>query len=732
MTEDAGGDSGSRHRRGAGLHRDRAPGAPDPLASVVTRRTDGSPRRSPSHTPQTDARRSPRASANGRREREAATARRAVAEAEVAVSPETMSLVIDGGDDEGRRPHRGGAGRRDGRQAHVGADPALPPDPADRPVRRHHAPTAPPACSASAPRPRPPGPTGVEMEAMTAASVAALTVYDMVKGVERGVEIRALRLLSKTGGKSGEWHRPPTGDAGPGPGGTQAIGPRAASASASRSDDAPSPCLPQVEPCRPPRARAHGQRPGRGRHARGPSGELAAGRLAALGFTRGAADRPGRRGRRSPRPSTRAPATMPWSYHRRHGPDAARRHAAGDLRAAGLRDPGLRRGDARRGPPDHPVRRALAGVVGRSSWFAWSRTCPARPRGRWSRSRCWSRSSPTRSRPWPGRSTTPLPGPRGVMTCHPACRKTPDPCSRRSPRCRHIRWSSRSSGARSRLRLMVVRHAARVHRGVRGWPDRPSEIGPARSGGLVRYAILQTRMFRDGRAGLLHYAIFLGSTILLIGNSQHRHRRAPAGGHRLARSTACSGRCSSRLQNLAAVGVLVGLGFAVLAPVRPASGPPHPEPRNAMVLVLIAAGRRDGVPGAGVPGGAVRRRHRRGRHQRAAVPLRGLGEQVTETVFVVLWWAHIAVLAAFLVFIPPTSTSTSTRASSTSACASSSRAASCRRWTSRREDATLRRPGARGPALEGPPRRVHLHRVRPLPGRPARPARRASRSTPRR
>jgi hypothetical protein len=46
------------------------------------------------------------------------------------------------------------------------------------------------------------------MEAMTAASVAALTVYDMVKGVERGVEVRAVRLLSKSGGKSGEWHRP--------------------------------------------------------------------------------------------------------------------------------------------------------------------------------------------------------------------------------------------------------------------------------------------------------------------------------------------------------------------------------------------------------------------------------------------------------------------------------------------------------------------------------------------
>jgi cyclic pyranopterin phosphate synthase len=47
--------------------------------------------------------------------------------------------------------------------------------------------------------------TGVEMEAMTACSVAALTVYDMVKGVERGVVIGDLRLLEKTGGKE-DWH----------------------------------------------------------------------------------------------------------------------------------------------------------------------------------------------------------------------------------------------------------------------------------------------------------------------------------------------------------------------------------------------------------------------------------------------------------------------------------------------------------------------------------------------
>jgi cyclic pyranopterin phosphate synthase len=51
------------------------------------------------------------------------------------------------------------------------------------------------------------GPTGVEMEAMTAASVAALTVYDMVKGVERGAEIAGVTLLEKSGGRSGTWRR---------------------------------------------------------------------------------------------------------------------------------------------------------------------------------------------------------------------------------------------------------------------------------------------------------------------------------------------------------------------------------------------------------------------------------------------------------------------------------------------------------------------------------------------
>ena len=135
------------------------------------------------------------------------TARRAVAEAEVAVSPETLSLVIDGTNVKGDvltvAELAGVMGGRRTSELIPLCHPialtdlvvAITPDRTGGVLRiRAEAATT--------------GPTGVEMEAMTAASVAALTVYDMVKGVERGVEIRNLRLVSKTGGKSGEWHRP--------------------------------------------------------------------------------------------------------------------------------------------------------------------------------------------------------------------------------------------------------------------------------------------------------------------------------------------------------------------------------------------------------------------------------------------------------------------------------------------------------------------------------------------
>ncbi len=49
------------------------------------------------------------------------------------------------------------------------------------------------------------GQTGVEMEALTAVSIACLTIYDMVKAIEKGMRIEGIRLLSKSGGKSGDW-----------------------------------------------------------------------------------------------------------------------------------------------------------------------------------------------------------------------------------------------------------------------------------------------------------------------------------------------------------------------------------------------------------------------------------------------------------------------------------------------------------------------------------------------
>ncbi len=52
------------------------------------------------------------------------------------------------------------------------------------------------------------GPTGVEMEALTAASIAALTIYDMTKALDKSITIRHLQLESKSGGKSGDYQRP--------------------------------------------------------------------------------------------------------------------------------------------------------------------------------------------------------------------------------------------------------------------------------------------------------------------------------------------------------------------------------------------------------------------------------------------------------------------------------------------------------------------------------------------
>jgi cyclic pyranopterin phosphate synthase len=134
------------------------------------------------------------------------TARRAVAEAFVALSPETLSLVIDG------RAAKGDvlaaaelAGVMGGKRTSdliplchplaltsIAID--ITPD-AKLPGLRVRA-TA-----------KVTGPTGVEMEALTAVAVACLTIYDMAKAIDRGMEIGAVRLVEKRGGKSGIWKR---------------------------------------------------------------------------------------------------------------------------------------------------------------------------------------------------------------------------------------------------------------------------------------------------------------------------------------------------------------------------------------------------------------------------------------------------------------------------------------------------------------------------------------------
>ena len=141
------------------------------------------------------------------------TARRAVAEATVSMSAETLSLVIDGrsakGDVLGVAELAGVMGGKRTSDLIPLCHPlpltdlqvSITPDRGASLLRiRAEAATT--------------GQTGVEMEAMTAASVAALTVYDMVKGVERGVTIGSVRLVAKSGGKSGDWirHDPPGAD----------------------------------------------------------------------------------------------------------------------------------------------------------------------------------------------------------------------------------------------------------------------------------------------------------------------------------------------------------------------------------------------------------------------------------------------------------------------------------------------------------------------------------------
>ncbi len=135
----------------------------------------------------------------------AATAREAVAEGFVAMSPETLSLALSG---DAKKGDVRAVAEIAGIMAAKKTSELIPlchplaltkvevrVEPADGGLKV----TA---------RARTTGQTGVEMEALTAVSVACLTVYDMLKAADKAMTIEAVRLMAKSGGKSGDWVRP--------------------------------------------------------------------------------------------------------------------------------------------------------------------------------------------------------------------------------------------------------------------------------------------------------------------------------------------------------------------------------------------------------------------------------------------------------------------------------------------------------------------------------------------
>jgi cyclic pyranopterin phosphate synthase len=134
----------------------------------------------------------------------AITAREAVAEGFVRMSPETLKLALSG---EGKKGDVRAVAEIAGVMAAKKTSDLIPMchplalskvevrvEPADGGL-------------AVTARVKTTGPTGVEMEALTAVSVACLTLYDMLKAAEKGMVIEGIRLVSKTGGKSGAWAR---------------------------------------------------------------------------------------------------------------------------------------------------------------------------------------------------------------------------------------------------------------------------------------------------------------------------------------------------------------------------------------------------------------------------------------------------------------------------------------------------------------------------------------------
>ena len=566
------------------------------------------------------------------------------------------------------------------------------------------------------------GQTGVEMEAMTAASVAALTIYDMVKGVERGVEIRGVRLVSKTGGKSGTWIRQaPAAGRTARPGLARAPGSPVAWGRSARA------------PREPPDERAgtaigprhHRERRRRRRRPRGRVGRPG------RGAPRGA--RLQRRARRRAATTSEAieaalvdgrGAPPPRRDDRRHRPDPARRDAAGHARPSSTtRCPGSPRRCAPRVESprrSRTCRAAIVGVRGRSLIV----NLPGSPKGALESLDAIAAGAGPRPR-HPRRTVRS----RDHGRRRPGGREASADVRHRSPRSRATRSSSSSSGARPRSSCSRWRATCGSSRS----PGRRARSPTSRSGSSAWSSTpsssrrcSRTRVPRSCTPGIFWGFVLLtiGTANIVTGGIIQESCSIPADG--------LLWTLISAMQNIVAVHRPVLDRLGVLPPAGHRSRARLTlQPRRADHPRDDRRRRRDRALRAGLRGRGPRRHPGCVRLERARDPAeQPLARRSSTRASRSCGGATSRSSPRSSATCRSASTCTSRRPSRTSTSASSRRAASCRSSTSRTR---TRRSGSRRS-------RTSAGRTcstgSPAPNaaaarRPARPTTPASRSTPR-
>lgn len=203
-------------------------------------------------------------------------------------------------------------------------------------------------------------------------------------------------------------------------------------------------------------------------------------------------------------------------------------------------------------------------------------------------------------------------------------------------------------GAAAFFALAMARHL-RIFAIAR--PSHPFDRIPARIAGLIEYAFVQTKMFKDPRAGLMHAGIFWGFVLLTIGTADI----VTGGFIQTLLSVPFDGAlwaAASAMQNVVAVIVLGSIGWAyyrrlVTKPARLTLN------RDALVILGMIGGvvatelfaQTFEVAGyVDIRGAFV--------SNALAIPLRSLSPSILQAAFALLWWGHIALVAAFLCYLP--------------------------------------------------------------------------------